>query len=112
MVLNTLEAPDMIADPPALFAARALKLARDKFPLLECEQTGEFQMLPPQHPVITNEYAGDGAHQTGITDEPGEDIIAHGAHELPRHHQNADDRRDQSSDHIRNHSWVQIRKVI
>ena len=44
MVLNTLEAPDMIADPPELFAARALKLARDRFPLLECEQTGEFQL--------------------------------------------------------------------
>ncbi|HLQ44314.1 MAG TPA: DUF1444 family protein [Planctomycetaceae bacterium] len=44
MVLNTLEAPEMIADPPHIFAARALKLARQKFPLLECEATGEFQL--------------------------------------------------------------------
>ncbi len=44
MVLNTLEAPEMIADPPRVFAERALKLAREKFPLLECEAVGDFQL--------------------------------------------------------------------
>ncbi len=44
MVLNTLEAPDLLADPPRQFAQRALELAREKFPLLLCEITGEFQL--------------------------------------------------------------------
>lgn len=44
MVLNTLEAPEMLADPPHLFARRALELARQKFPLLESEIIGEFQL--------------------------------------------------------------------
>lgn len=44
MVLNTLQAPEEVADPPHIFAARALKLARDRFPLLPCEQIGDFQL--------------------------------------------------------------------
>ena len=44
MVLNTLEAPEMIADPPQVFAQRALELARDRFPLLTCEIADEFQL--------------------------------------------------------------------
>ena len=44
MVLNTLHSPDVVADPPHVFAERALKLARDKFPLLDCESRGDFQL--------------------------------------------------------------------
>ncbi len=44
MVLNTLQAPEHIADPPKVFADRALRLARLKFPLLDCEAAGEFQL--------------------------------------------------------------------
>ena len=44
MVLNTLHSPEVVADPPHVFAERALNLARDKFPLLDCESRGDFQL--------------------------------------------------------------------
>lgn len=44
MVLGTLQIPNQPADPPEVFAERALQLARQKFPLLECELGGEFQL--------------------------------------------------------------------
>src|SRR5690606_21165649 len=37
MVLRCLELPDAPADPPEVFARRALQLARQKFPLLSVE---------------------------------------------------------------------------
>ncbi len=44
MILNTLRLADEPADPPRMFAERVLKLARERFPLLKCEQSDEFQL--------------------------------------------------------------------
>lgn len=44
MVLGTLELPKLPADPPEVFAERALKLAQRKFPLLESQLGDEFHL--------------------------------------------------------------------
>lgn len=44
MVLNTLEFTPRPAVPPEVFAQRVLELARQKFPLLECETATDFQL--------------------------------------------------------------------
>ncbi|HUG89798.1 MAG TPA: DUF1444 family protein [Planctomycetaceae bacterium] len=44
MILNTLSFADDPADPPQVFADRVLALARQKFPLLDCETAEEFQL--------------------------------------------------------------------
>lgn len=44
MVLNTLEFTSKPAFPPEIFAQRVLELAREKFPLLECETATDFQL--------------------------------------------------------------------
>jgi hypothetical protein len=44
MMLRCLELPDEPADPPEVFAQKALQLARAKFPLLDIELVEEFQI--------------------------------------------------------------------
>ena len=44
MILGTLEIPETPADPPEVFARRALHLARRKFPLLEAYLGEDFQL--------------------------------------------------------------------
>ena len=44
MILNTLQMADHPADPPTVFAHRALELARKKFPLLTCQLSEDFQL--------------------------------------------------------------------
>lgn len=44
MMLRCLELPDIPADPPEVFAFRALDLARSKFPLLTVELIEDFQI--------------------------------------------------------------------
>lgn len=44
LVLRCLEIPDCPADPPEVFAERALVLARRKFPLLKSELQADFQL--------------------------------------------------------------------
>ena len=44
MILRTLRLADEPADPPRVFAERVRKLARERFPLLECEHGDEFQL--------------------------------------------------------------------
>jgi hypothetical protein len=44
MILNTLAFADDPADPPRVFSDRVLQLAREKFPLLKCEQGEDFRL--------------------------------------------------------------------
>ncbi|REJ71592.1 MAG: DUF1444 family protein [Planctomycetota bacterium] len=44
MVLRSIEFAENPADPPEQFTTRVLQLAREKFPLLDCERTGELQL--------------------------------------------------------------------
>lgn len=44
MILNTLELPDIPADPPEIFEQRVMALAQAKFPLLPCERGEDFQL--------------------------------------------------------------------
>ena len=44
MIVNSTELVDPPACPPEIFARRVLDLARDKFPLLDCEPAPDFQI--------------------------------------------------------------------
>lgn len=44
MMLSSLEICDEPADPPEVFAQRVLRLARSKYPLLDIQLAGEFQL--------------------------------------------------------------------
>src|SRR5206468_9372156 len=44
---------------------------------LGIKQAGEVQVLSANYPIITDKNTGNSAHQTGIADEPREDIGAH-----------------------------------
>lgn len=44
MILNTVSLNAQPADPPGVFVQRVMQLARDKFPLLECQRCDEFQI--------------------------------------------------------------------
>src|SRR5207249_1160127 len=79
---------------------------------LGIKQAGEVQVLSANYPIITDKNTGNSAHQTGIADEPREDIGAHRLHDLPRHHQYTDDGRDQAAPDIGNEFGIQIRKIV
>lgn len=44
MIMNSLEFADEPADPPHLFADRVVRMARDRYPSLECRRSDEFRV--------------------------------------------------------------------
>jgi hypothetical protein len=44
MIMNSLEFADEPADPPHLFADRVVRMARDRFPSLQCRRTEDFRV--------------------------------------------------------------------
>jgi hypothetical protein len=44
MIMNSLEFADEPADPPHVFADRVVRIARDRFPSLECRRSDEFRV--------------------------------------------------------------------
>ncbi|WP_437223459.1 DUF1444 family protein [Planctomicrobium sp. SH661] len=57
LMLRCLELPEEPADPPEVFAERALSLARSKFPLLKVELVEEFQLqIETSRLNLTNFY--------------------------------------------------------
>ena len=76
------------------------------------EQIARGQMAAAQHPVVGDQDAANGAHQARVADQPREDVRRSIGIELPRHHQDADGRRDEAAGHVADAARRQAREVV
>src|SRR5580704_7223099 len=78
-------------DGPPIHAARIFVEAVALIEIL----SGEISFADDK--IIANQDAGDGAEETGVADEPAENITAVVGHELPRLHDDAHDAGDEAA---------------
>ena len=62
--------------------------------------------------VVENHDAGDGAEERGAANEPAEDVGTVTGHELPRHHEDADDTGDESTGAEGNEAGTKIGEIV
>src|SRR5687767_1999789 len=76
------------------------------------KQAGEIQFLLSQDPIVANQDPGDGAHQAGVTYQPGENVCAHRVHQLPGHHGYTDQSSDQPAEDVRDSFGIEIGEIV
>src|ERR1035437_10820678 len=60
-------------------------------------ERGEMQMLLPPNVIVRDHDSANLTEQSAVADQPGENVPGRVGHQLPRHHEHADDSGNQSS---------------